>query len=432
MSMETSPAATAPPVAERNDSARKPKAHGAAGESGAPTFLSLLTSMETDASPALASSATFKPVLADAALPALLPPDASALLTQNPGRAVHLEDLNAPVADPDLLAAVPAQWTALPGLSPPALSPSAGGHVAHGLDKFAGKAEATGAAGKTAGADGGAGFAADAGTLQSSATQHVLNTNTQAMQRRADTDRAAQEAQTLSSSKGADARAYESRAAEDAKVDARTSITTPGANVSAVAAPLMDMLGALARGAAAPSRSTDRAAARPSFVPAGSALAGSWTEQSGVSGGGAANAASYAPDASTATPETGVAEKLNYWISRGVQNAELKLDAFGGGSVQVSISVQGHEAQVEFRSDQAEARKILNDAMPLLRDLLEEEGMLLSGGFVGASAHRDPGAQERRGHSQATTISVRGTEAQAVDRMLAPACASGRTVDLFV
>ena len=67
-----------------------------------------------------------------------------------------------------------------------------------------------------------------------------------------------------------------------------------------------------------------------------------------------------------------------------------------GGSVDVRIAVKGDEAFVEFRSDQAQARKLLLDAMPQLKELLAGEGLMLSGGFVGHSA-QDPAAGSRPG-----------------------------------
>ena len=101
-----------------------------------------------------------------------------------------------------------------------------------------------------------------------------------------------------------------------------------------------------------------------------------------------------APDAAVAADA--VAEKLFYWVTGGVQNAELQVDAFGGGSVDVTVSVQGNQAMVEFRSDQPEARRLLNDAMPQLRAMLGEEGLMLSGGFVGTSGREGAEASPRR------------------------------------
>lgn len=104
----------------------------------------------------------------------------------------------------------------------------------------------------------------------------------------------------------------------------------------------------------------------------------------------------YAPGALTPAPEAAMAQKVHYWVTRGVQSAVLQLDAFAGGSVDVSIAVKDDQAVVEFRTDQPEARRMLLDTMPQLKDLLAGQGLMLSGGFVGGSAHQGSGppAQE--------------------------------------
>lgn len=103
----------------------------------------------------------------------------------------------------------------------------------------------------------------------------------------------------------------------------------------------------------------------------------------------------YAPGALKPAPEAAMAQKVHYWVTRGVQSAELQLDAFAGGSVDVSIAVKGDQAVVEFRTDQPEARRMLTDTMPQLKELLAGEGLMLSGGFVGGSAHHGSGAPAR-------------------------------------
>ena len=141
-------------------------------------------------------------------------------------------------------------------------------------------------------------------------------------------------------------------------------------------------------------RASERQTGRSVFVPL-----------EGVSAGGAATSA-YATNAAAgpgaavgteapfaAGSSSEVAQKVHYWITRGTQSAELQLDAFGGGAVDVSIVLQGKEALVEFRSDQPEARRMLQDAMPQLKDMLQSEGLRLSSGFVGTSAQQDPHAR---------------------------------------
>lgn len=166
-------------------------------------------------------------------------------------------------------------------------------------------------------------------------------------------------------------------------------------------------------------------------TPAGSVTGPSWLESS-AAGGPSAVPAMVVLDTGVAVPETAVARQVHYWVTRGVQNAELQLDAFGGGQVDVHVSVTGNEAQVEFRTDQPEARRLLQDAMPQLRQMLEQEGMLLSGGFVGTSAQQDPapgGRQPARAPAKATDSA--GEPVAGVGTGLANR-ATGRTLDVFV
>lgn len=155
-------------------------------------------------------------------------------------------------------------------------------------------------------------------------------------------------------------------------------------------------------------------------------------------GSASAGPGSFMGAAGVTTPEApvaagapaAVAEKVHYWISRGVQNAELQLDAFGGGSVDVSITLRGNEAQVEFRTDQPEARKLLQDAMPQLRDLLKSEGLLLAGGFVGTSDHQESQAQPRR--QSGSTVRTTAVAAPTTSQPLRLRVGQPGSVDVFV
>ncbi|MEP6972133.1 MAG: flagellar hook-length control protein FliK, partial [Betaproteobacteria bacterium] len=139
----------------------------------------------------------------------------------------------------------------------------------------------------------------------------------------------------------------------------------------------------------------------------------------------------YAPGAMTPAPATAMAEKMHYWVSRGVQSAELQLDAFAGGSVDVSISVKGDTAMVEFRTDQPQARQMLLDAMPQLKDLLASEGLMLSGGFVGGSTQQGAPSREREGRAAIARPAAGPARAQAATGSPTRA-ATGGSVDLFV
>ncbi|HSV54792.1 MAG TPA: flagellar hook-length control protein FliK [Burkholderiaceae bacterium] len=93
------------------------------------------------------------------------------------------------------------------------------------------------------------------------------------------------------------------------------------------------------------------------------------------------------------TPEELMAKQVSVWITQKTQGAQLKLDGFGDQPVEVSISVTGNEAEVMFRSDNAPARAWLENAMPQLKELLQSEGLVLSGASVGTSGKGDADAQ---------------------------------------
>lgn len=128
-----------------------------------------------------------------------------------------------------------------------------------------------------------------------------------------------------------------------------------------------------------------------------------------------------------------LAQTISYWVSQGVQNAELKLDGFGAEPVAVRISVAHGEAHIGFRSDQPEVRQLIEGAVLQLRDLLGQEGLTLAGVSIGSSDQHPPGAQEQRPRfgSRKKDINPLGaaTLASAAPLTRLPA---GRVLDLYV
>lgn len=104
---------------------------------------------------------------------------------------------------------------------------------------------------------------------------------------------------------------------------------------------------------------------------------------------------SAAPGAGTAPAvERAVAEQVSAWISSDIRHAELKLDGLGPQAVQVSITMSGNEAQVVFRSDQAQTRELLGNAMAQLDQLLQGQGLSLGGAWVGTSGQQGEAAPD--------------------------------------
>jgi flagellar hook-length control protein FliK len=119
-----------------------------------------------------------------------------------------------------------------------------------------------------------------------------------------------------------------------------------------------------------------------------------------------------------------------------VQNAEISLDGLGQSPVQVSISLQGNEAQISFRTDEAAAREVLQNAGAHLKDLLQSEGLILTGVSVGASGSGNADGSERRPRQNVRQTAIAPLLPSSTD--VRPGLhtgslgSAGRSVDLFV
>jgi len=149
----------------------------------------------------------------------------------------------------------------------------------------------------------------------------------------------------------------------------------------------------------------------------------------GVSAPDFSQAAAQAP---AMAPEMQVAEQVTYWVSQNIQNAEMKLDGLGQSPVEVSISVQGNEAQIAFRSDEVLTRGVLENAGTHLKDMLQREGMVLTGVSVGTSGGGEAGNGERKSRQPARQVAIAPLKPATTESLRGPRLQSGRSVDLFV
>ena len=178
-------------------------------------------------------------------------------------------------------------------------------------------------------------------------------------------------------------------------------------------------------------KQSERVTERLALKQIGGSEGGAWGHQALLEAG-RIDPPAATTGASALSPEMMVAEQVNYWIGRDVQNAELKLDGLGEGAVKVNISLIGNEARVEFRTDQAETRQVLEGAVSHLKDLLGSEGLVLSSVSVGTSGSGGAESREGRPHQPSRQAVVAVPQASAADAATRPARLSGRTVDLFV
>jgi flagellar hook-length control protein FliK len=81
-----------------------------------------------------------------------------------------------------------------------------------------------------------------------------------------------------------------------------------------------------------------------------------------------------------------LADQISWWLGQKTQGAELTVQGPAGASVSVSVQVQGNEAHVAFRSDQAQARQLIGDSLAQLEHLLGGSGLVLGQVSVGAGS----------------------------------------------
>jgi flagellar hook-length control protein FliK len=137
-------------------------------------------------------------------------------------------------------------------------------------------------------------------------------------------------------------------------------------------------------------------------------------------------------EAAAVVAEGQVAETVSYWASKGVQNAELTLDGLGDEPVQVRISVEGDQTQIDFISDQPEVRQMLESASAQLKALLSGQGLQLTGMSVGTSGQgggQDNGRQPPPGARQTKLVSL---EPAAISGARVANAAVGQSLDLYV
>lgn len=135
---------------------------------------------------------------------------------------------------------------------------------------------------------------------------------------------------------------------------------------------------------------------------------------------------------SSGAVESYVAEQVTYWISQDVQSAELTLDGMGASPVEVSISMQGNEAQVAFRTDEMHARDAIERAAEQLKDSLQRQGVVLAGMSVGTSHSGDASGQGERPRQEGRQSGLTVLVPALTDSPARPKIPQGRALDIFV
>ncbi|MFB2760772.1 flagellar hook-length control protein FliK [Shewanella xiamenensis] len=91
-------------------------------------------------------------------------------------------------------------------------------------------------------------------------------------------------------------------------------------------------------------------------------------------------------------------QQLVTMVSQGIQQAEIRLDPPELGHMIVKIQVHGEQTQVQFHVAQAQTRDVVEQAIPRLRELLQEQGMQLADSHV---SQGDQGQRREGGFGEA-------------------------------
>ena len=123
----------------------------------------------------------------------------------------------------------------------------------------------------------------------------------------------------------------------------------------------------------------------------------------------------------------------SYWISGDLKNAKMMLGDASEGLVEVSISLQGNQAQVAFRADETSTRNALQDSGSELKEMLRRDGIELAGVSVGSSGAGGGGSSRgSAGSEDRRTIRLPERNTNADDPSLASLPGDAQGLDLFV
>jgi flagellar hook-length control protein FliK len=85
-------------------------------------------------------------------------------------------------------------------------------------------------------------------------------------------------------------------------------------------------------------------------------------------------------------------ERVNLMVRQNIQVAEIRLDPADLGKMQIRVNLQQEQATVQFIVQQQNAKELLEQQMPRLREMLQQQGIQLGEGQV---------QHQRQGDSQA-------------------------------
>lgn len=126
---------------------------------------------------------------------------------------------------------------------------------------------------------------------------------------------------------------------------------------------------------------------------------------------------------------TQLKDRVMFQINQKIQSAEIKLAPEELGSMQIKVQLQQEQLSVQFVVQQSTAKEALEQQMPRLREMLEEQGIELTQGQVSQQGEGSDAKREARERNQAlgkgADLSDEPLQQQAIVRV------SDRMVDYY-
>lgn len=97
---------------------------------------------------------------------------------------------------------------------------------------------------------------------------------------------------------------------------------------------------------------------------------------------------------------TQLKDRLMYQLHNKIQSAEVKITPEDLGTVQIKVNLQQEQLSVQFVVQQSNTKELLEQQMPKLKDLLQQQGLQLTEGQVEQRQANDrrSGSEEKSGH----------------------------------
>lgn len=130
-----------------------------------------------------------------------------------------------------------------------------------------------------------------------------------------------------------------------------------------------------------------QAAVAPLGAPGAQAV-GTPVAASGPAGAPATDYTIAAPVGSDGFPN-GLTETVSLVLADGLESAQIEIHPPEMGPVKIELSLDGTDARMVFTAAQPETRQAIEQSAPLLRSMLSEQGLSLSGFDVGAGRQFD-------------------------------------------